>query len=179
MNSSAAAKRNIFDIAHCNFLAGVSLAHSHLREKYRGEWERLREMFYIFYRQSFPRVLRKAFGSLKSLIHCVEYRDSPGIQIAIPRLTTDTVESRSLNWQTLTWIFSYNESIIIYILVNLCKERDSYRNCEPAVCFSSPDDFLSRVSLKSWRSERIITTCSIPSAKFRTVHSVSLQLKAS
>lgn len=159
-------------IQHCSLQFSCwRLAHSCGKNIATSEkdWEKC----FTFFRGRASRVLRKAFGAFKSLIHCVGYRDSPGIQIAIS-LTTDTVESRSLNWQMLTWIFSHNESIIIYILVNLYKERNPCRNYEVVIRFSYPDDSLLRVSLKSWRSERIVTTYSIQSAKFRTVHSVSL-----
>lgn len=101
--------------------------HTHsltLPEKFRGEWERLREMFYIFYKQSFPRVLRKAVGALKSLIHCVGYRDSPGIQIAIS-LTTDTVESRFRDIGKHWHEFSRITKLLLFMFSYICVKSSS------------------------------------------------------
>lgn len=114
---------------HCSLQFSLwRLTRSHFREKYRGEWERLREMFYIFYRQSLPRVLRKAEsrpgrrGALKSLIHPLRgHRDSPGIQIAIPLETTvSRFRDIGKHWHEF---FPYYEIIVIYVLVYLYKQN--------------------------------------------------------
>lgn len=112
-------------------------------------------MFYIFYAGSLPRVLRKR----QSLNHWYTAR---GIVI-LPRgykspisLTTDTIVSRfrdiGKHWHEF---FPYNEIIIIYILVYLCKERSGclIETISPLLCvflipILSPSLSLSIASLR-------------------------------